>query len=108
MLFDSAYQFIRTTNVVLPIGTLKNIYCRHTNNEFVELCGSFMVSLSNQAAELVGHIEALGTAHVAHQLGQAVLIQVNHNYRCRLKAQYRLDEAGTYGASPTNPSTSSG
>ena len=42
------------------------------------------------ATEFVRHIQSIRRTHIAHQLRQPVLIQINHHYRCRLKPQYRL------------------
>ncbi len=54
------------------------------------------------AAELVRDVKAVGAADVANQLGEAVFVEVHHDYAFGLEAQHGLDEAGANAASATD------
>ncbi len=55
-------------------------------------------------AELIGNIESLGGAHITHQLGKAVLVEVNDHHTLGLETQYGLDEAGADTSGTSNHS----
>ena len=62
----------------------------------------FFVQSSNDPAYRFPVQESLRAPHIAHQLGEAVLVEIDNHHTPGLETKDRLDETGTYRPGPTN------
>ena len=63
---------------------------------------SIIVQARNDPASRFPIPKPFRAPHIAHQLGEAVLVEIDNHHTLGLETKDGLDEAGTYRPGPTN------